>query len=320
MLGVDANKAKKRRSVLDTDDNWFPTPPQGDAVESSSIEQPAASGNSNMPPSVRRSPSLPPSSIPPPSPTSPGYLQSTNSAESSTSGAALTTPRQTTPKVRSRTGATYAYRTTPSNEDIDITSPPKSLTVLGSAAAAHPMLGEAQTASAQTSSEQQNGDSGMVLKCPQPVKPKSGRRKKRDELKRQVAAAQSPPAEIVPAAPTVLQTEDVSMHNVGQTGSSAVPARDEMGDEQDVNGTAKESSGDDDDPDLNMRAGLIVNGVRIQRQTVAFNDDVPSQWPYTPLSEIRDRALMSVVGVVSSVGKESTRATSGGTKHTSRAY
>ena len=330
LLGVDTNKAKKRRSVLDTDDNWFPTPPPGNAMESAPTSQAAISHSGNSQ-SVSRSPSLPPSSIPPPSPTTLGHSQSTNDAESSTSGATRLTPRQTTPKVRTRTGATYAYRTTPSNEEfapIDITFPPKSPTATGSATTAHPMLGEAspdvnQPASAfpaQSSSEQQNDDGGIVLRFPQPMKSKSARRKKRDEVKRQVAAAQSPPAEIVPAAPTILQTEDVSMHNVGQTGSSVVSARGETGDEQDMNGTAKESSGDDDDPDLNMRAGLIVNGVRIQRQTVAFNDDVPSQWPYTPLSEIRDRALMSVIGVVSSVGKESTRTASGGTKHTSRAY
>ena len=46
---------------------------------------------------------------------------------------------------------------------------------------------------------------------------------------------------------------------------------------------------------------------------MVLNDDVPSQWPYTALSQIRDRALMSVIGVVSSVGKEPTRTSTGGT-------
>jgi hypothetical protein len=183
------------------------------------------------------------------------------------------------------------------------------------------MLGEAphearRSASAQpsrSSSEPQNGDGGIVLRCPQPVKQKSARRKKRDEQKKQVAssaaAAESPsiPADIVPAVPAAVKTEDACRSSGGKE------------DEQSgSNEDARESTGDDDDPDLSMRAGLIVNRVSTHSLMAALNDDVPSQWPYTALSEIRDKALMSVIGVVSAVAKEPTRASSGGTNRTSR--
>jgi hypothetical protein len=340
LLRVDANKAKKRRFAPDTDVNWFSTPPPGDthldAVESDPSSQAviSPSGNSSLPPSVPRSPPLSPSSSPLPSTVHLGQPQITDTAESSTAGAALPTPRQSTPRARSRTGATYAYRTTPNHEEfapINLISLPESPTATGSATATHSMLGEApldgartaSAVSARSSSEPQNG----MLRCPQPVKHKSGRKKKRDGHKRLVAssgaAADSPaPAEIVPVAPAVSKTE----HSNGQTESDVALAREETppevaqsGSNEDANGTAKDLSGDDDDPDLSMRAGLVVNGVSILREMITLNDDVVFfQWPYTALSEIRDRALMSVIGVVSSVGKEPTRTTSGGTHYTSR--
>ena len=345
LLRVDANKAKKRRCALDTDVNWFSTPPPGDthfgAVESApSLEAVISpSGSSSLPPSVPRSPTLPPSSLPLPSLVHPGQPQITDTAESSTASAALPTPRQSTPRAKSRTGATYAYKTTPNHEEfapINLISLPESPTASGSATATHSMLGEApldagRTASAvpaRSSSEPQNG----VLRCPQPVKHKSGRKKKRDEHKRLVAssgaAADSPAsAEIVLAVPAVSKTEHITKeHSNGQTESDVVPAREETppevaqsGTHADANGTAKDSSGDDDDPDLSMRAGLVVNGVSIQCEMIALNNDVVFfQWPYTALSDIRDRALMSVIGVVSSVGKEPTRTTTGGTHYTSK--
>ena len=293
MLGVDTNKAKKRRVALDPDPNWFSTPPPGaahlDSVESAPSSQATVppSGNSSLPPSVPGSPSLPPSSLPLPSPTPPGHRQTVSNGESSTAGAALPAARQSTPRVRSRTGATYAYRTTPSQEDfapVNLIPLPESPTATGSATTARSMLGEAPpnvggTASApssRSSSEPHNGDGGTVLRCPQPVKPKSGRRKKRDEQKRLVAsstAAAGTPTlpEIAPAAPAVVNTEgskELSRGNNGRTVSNAAPARDEtppgavqLGSNEDASGTAKELSGDDDDPDLSMRAGLIVNGV-----------------------------------------------------------
>jgi hypothetical protein len=133
-----------------------------------------------------------------------------------------------------------------------------------------------RTASAEpsrSSSEPQNGDSGIVLKCPQPVKQKSGRKRRRDEQKKQVAssaaAVESPsaPAEIAPAAPAAVKTEDPCRHSGGREDEQS-------GSNEGANDTEKESGGDDDDPDLSMRAGLVVNGVRVQHQMVALNDDV----------------------------------------------
>ncbi|KAI9459437.1 hypothetical protein BJY52DRAFT_1148908 [Lactarius psammicola] len=185
------------------------------------------------------------------------------------------------------------------------------------------MLGEAppdvgRTASAlpsRDSSELHNGDGGIVLRCPQPGKQKSTRKKRRDEKKLgalSAAAAKSPsPAEIVPAAPAVVRIEDVHkvlcQRNDGRTESDVVPEKDDTPPElvtdaqpgverarsnEDVYGTAKEFSGDD--PDLSMRAGLIVNG-----------------WPYTALSQVRDKVMMSVIGVVSFMGKEPALTTKG---------
>ncbi|KAH9020446.1 hypothetical protein EDB85DRAFT_2095013 [Lactarius pseudohatsudake] len=314
--GSNINKAKKRRHALDAgtpDTNWFSTPPPGDtnldAMGSAPSSQAAipASGNSSLPPSD------PSSSFTPPSPTYAGHPPATNNAESSTAGAALPTRRQSTPRVKNRSAATYAYRTTPSHEElapIDLTSPPESPTATGSATIAHSILGEAppdvcRTASAlpsRNSSDPHNGDGGTVLRCPQPGKQKSGRRKKRDEKKLSSATAKSPsPTEIVPAALAVVKTEevhkDLCRSNDSRTELDAVLAREDTPPELVTNAQsgskdAKELSGDD--PDLSMRAGLIVNG-----------------WAYTALSQVRDKAKMSVIGVVSSVGKEPTRATTG---------
>jgi hypothetical protein len=194
------------------------------------------------------------------------------------------------------------------------------------------MLGEAppdvgRTASARGSSEPQNGDGGVVLRCPQPGKQKSGRRKKRDEQKRLVAlftaaAAETPstPAGIVPATSAVVKDEDVHKDLVSARDDTppelladAQPEVEQAGSNEDT----EEANGDD--PDLSIRAGLIVNGVSVQREIVALNDVAPSQWTYTALSEIKNRVMTSVIGVVSSVGKEPTRTATGGTNYTSRA-
>lgn len=222
-----------------------------------------ASGNSNLPPSVPGSPSAP-------SPT-----HATNNAESSTAGAAL--QRQTTPRVRNRSGATYAYRTTPSHEQlvpVDLISPPESPTAVGPAITAASMLGEAppdvgRTASAlpsRGSSEPHNGDGGIVLRCPQPGKQKSGRKRRRDEQKRlgalSAAAAAETPSTL---AGTVLATTAVVKNE--DTHKDLVPVREDSPPESVVDAAsgshedAKELN--EDDPDLNIQAGLIVNGVSL---------------------------------------------------------
>ena len=173
--------------------------------------------------------------------------------------------------MRHRTGATYAYKTTPSlaPQAIDLISPSKSPTASGPAATAHSMSGEAppdpgrtvSALSSRGSSELQNGDDG-VLRCPQPVKQKSGRKKKRDEQKR-------------------LKNEDVRNDLVPvkeetppELVTDVQPEVEQAGSNEDVEGTPKELDGDD--PDLSIRAGLTVDGVSLQRDTVALNDDVPS--------------------------------------------
>ncbi|KAI9446168.1 hypothetical protein H4582DRAFT_1904053 [Lactarius indigo] len=318
--GSNTNKAKKRRHALDAgppDTNWFSTPPPSathlDVVESAPSSQAAipASGNSSLPPSD------PSSSFPPPSPTHAGHPQVTNNAESSTAGAALPIRKQSAPGVKNRPAATYAYKTTPSHEElapIDLTSPPESPAATGPATTAHLILEEASADVCRTASsahpsrgpsEPHNGDGGIVLRCPQPGKQKSTRKKRRDEKKliaSSSAATKSPsPTEIVPVAPAVIKIEEVHKDpcrsDDGRTELDVVPAREDtppelVTDVQSGSKDAEESSGDD--PDLSMRAGLIVNG-----------------WPYTALSRVRDRVMMSVIGVVSSVGKEPTRTTTG---------
>lgn len=64
---------------------------------------------------------------------------------------------------------------------------------------------------------------------------------------------------------------------------------------------------------LNMRAGLVVNGVRFfaMRKYRVLTTSL-SQWPYTALSEIRCLVMMSIIGVVSFVAKEPTQTKTGG--------
>jgi len=293
-LGADTNKAKKRRFALDAtlDNNWFSTPPPGnsdpDAAESAHISQatPLASGSSNLPPSVQDSS---PGPCPPPSPTRADHPQIVNNAESSTAGAA---PRQSTPTVKYRALPTYAYKTTPSDEpfaSIDLISPLESPTAIGLANAGRSKLKEAPAdvghiasdLPSRSSSEPQNDDDGIVMKCPRPGKPKSTRKKKREEQKRlaalSVAAVESPsvPTEIAPAAPAIAKTEDD--HN--GLAWAVSPARKEtspdlVADAQAISnersGAAKESSGDN--PDSSMPAGIIVNGVSHLCEIVAHND------------------------------------------------
>ena len=199
-------------------------------------------------------------------------------------------------------------------------------------------MGRAASAiSSRGSSESHNGDGGIVLNCPRPVKNTSGRKRKRDEQKKLVrlsAESSSTPAGVVSAAPPVVKNgdahKDLHPRDDRQTESGVVVAKEDAppelitdaqpglqraGSNDNVDSTAKELSGDD--PDLSMRAGLIVNGVSLHPEIVAFNDVVPSQWTYTALSEIRNRAMMSLIGVVSSTGKEPTTAVTGGTNYTS---
>ncbi len=88
----------------------------------------------------------------------------------------------------------------------------------------------------------------------------------------------------MPAAPAVVKIEGVHKgpcRNDGQTVSDIVPAREDTPPELVTDAQPRiEQSGSnedvDDDPDLSMRAGLIVNGVSLQREIAALNDDVPS--------------------------------------------
>jgi hypothetical protein len=285
---IDANsrKAKKRKLNCDVSDvGWFSSPPPGDAHPTAEKRSLGSQTTTADDPIAA-------------SPNHTGHPGVTDDAEASTMSQ---TSRKSPLSSGHRQGAaTYAYRAAPSY----VRSTPVDLAILaspsgaGSTAPVSPMPGQIssemdrqQTLFSQGSSEPCNG--GGAVKLPPHGKQKSGRRKKREGLKKRAAS----PAAVLPAiaGPSSMPTEftsatpisaeidgvraDTTRGGDGRTeldvGVSSMPT--DTSPRQVINAQLEvqqagsleddstrkvpktEPSGDD--PALSMRAGLVVNDV-----------------------------------------------------------
>ncbi len=328
---------------------WFSTPPSVDGqygVEEGTFLAQATNARGlgltkSAEPSLASSSALAAS---PPNPRS--HLQERNDAGPSTSvgtPVVLSSSNKSPLTTRqSRGAATYAYRTAPSLEQsssIHLTPALESPSAANSAIPPIPMPSTSSHISAPNLVPPSRGSSepvnrGSTAEGQPPAKQKSARRRKREGSKRFAASAAtvltattdtSPdPIKNMPAVPMIVEDRDIcdpSGHHDGQTEKDLdVPSilADirpgqitivQSGGEQTRSGEIK-TEPDQDDPALSMRAGLIVNGVSFHHKTI-YLSTTSSQWPYTALSELRNSALMSIIGVVSSA-REPTQSQKGG--------
>jgi hypothetical protein len=333
---IGARKAKRRKPNCDISDvGWFSTPPPSNGypgIEQSFVGSQTTTASPNN--TTLRDDAEPSTSF--------GTLQTPRKSPPATG--------------KNQGAATYAYRTGSSHRrstPVHLATP-ESSSAASSTVPALPM--SRQTSSevdqrpvppSRGSSESRNGDS--AAECPPLGKQKSSRRRKREESKRRAALAAavlptvidaSPtPTESTPATSTAVDTgearADTCQGDNSQTDSSAsVPSMpadtspeqlisaqlgaQEAGLAEDVDGTRKtaEMEASDDDPALGMRAGLIVDGVSGHHGIHRHLSTTFLQWPYTAIFELRVRAMMSIIGVVSSVNKEPAKSQTGGTSYT----
>lgn len=269
-----------------------------------------------------------PTSSSEPLPTPPTDTEMENVARPSTSATAsvgLTSSKKlplTTGEGRG--AATYAYRAARSREP---SSPvgPASISEFSSAShSAIPPIPVPSTSRQQPSDRNaalpsrgpsEARDCSEASEGPPSTKQKSNRRRKREKLKEATLSAviippattNSPtPIKNTPTTPTIVEDKDI--HTEQATGGQ------QAGASEDVDGTGEIVNAEPiSDNSLNMRAGLVVNGVTFFSMTkYRILTTSLSQWPYTALSEIRPSVLTSIIGIVSFIAKEPTQTQKGG--------
>ena len=273
-LSVETNKVKKRKQTLNVDKpdvEWFSTPPLCDedlAVEGGTSGTQAAAGGPNPTNSSEPLPTPPADAemdidiFAGPSTSATGFVRPTGSRKPLTTG-------------EGRGAATYAYRTAPSHErssPLDPTSIPEISTVAHSAIPPVPVPSTAgQQLSGLSAALPSGGPSEALNNCratsegPPSGKQKSNKKKKGEkENSRDAAssAATMPSATAsTPTTPSALTTvEDKAMRTEHAMVSQL--RGQQAGPNEDVDNTGEILNTEpiSDDP-LNMRAGLIVNGV-----------------------------------------------------------
>ena len=271
----------------------------------------------------------------------PSTSATTSKVLSSSSKSPLTTGER-------RGTATYAYRTAPPCERGSPVHPTSIQEFSSAAIPPIPVPSTSRHPSRRNLVMPSEGPSeprnySTTSKEPPSNKRQSNRRRRREELKevasspdtvpRTTTKTPTPPKN-TPTPPIAAEDRDIcdpSRRDDGQieldTDVTVMP--DDMQPEQvtvvqsggeqagwgegDATGEIVNADPSQDDPVLSMRAGLKVNNVSVFDETISLVDDSVSQWPYTALSDIRPSALMSVIGVVSSVTKEPTQSKKGGT-------
>ena len=290
-IGVDTGKAKKRKQALSVDNSdtdWFSTP-HFDVDESTSRTQ--ATGAGSHSPTKSAEPSPPPASPSTLSASQPSasHAEVTGDAGSSTSVAVPVASSSSRKSGQNRGGATYAYRTARPAEQstpTHLVSVPESPETANSAVAPTPTPSTSKQIAGHSSLLPSRGSSepGSMSEGPPPAKRKSSRRKRREESKRLAASASTvlpatttdgSPGLVKPVVPKVVEGRDVCdppRRDDGQTvldldvPSTPADIKPEpstvaqAGGEQPRLGEDRTET-DQDDPALDMRAGVVVNGV-----------------------------------------------------------
>jgi hypothetical protein len=290
-IGVDSGKAKKRKQVSNVDNSdtdWFSTPHYG-VDEGTLRTQATSAGSHSLTKSAETSPPPASSSTLPASQTSASHAEVTGHAGPSTSVAAsvVSSSSQKSPLTmgQNRGRATYAYRTARSPEQstpIHFASVPESPETDNSAVPPTPTPSTSKQIAGHSSVLPSRGslEPGFTSEGPPPAKYKSVRRKKREETKRCAASASTvlpatatdaSPDLVRPVVPSTVEDGDVCdppRNDDGQTVLDLdVPSTPANVKPEPSTGREQLGSGEDrietdqDDPALNMRAGLIVNGV-----------------------------------------------------------
>ncbi|KAI9511113.1 hypothetical protein F5148DRAFT_1173785 [Russula earlei] len=294
----NAIRAKRRKQALSVDNpdmGWFSTPPSSDHRSATTV------GSSHLTELAEPWPHEISSHAMSPTPSSHPEVAQDEEASvttSVTSSISRTSPLST---ARSCGAVTYAYKTAPyeqSTSDHPISIPELSV----------PSISAIPSIAASSTSKKKSDRNSVP-----PSRGSSEQRNSNNRKKPSASAAAElatihafstspPPIGSVPVVPITVQSRDpnaASRPDHGQIDVAvlyqpypitvAQPTGEQAGSGEDVDNTrgVVKAESSLDDPALNMRAGLIVNG-----------------WPYTALSEIRNSALMSVIGVVSFVAKE----------------
>jgi hypothetical protein len=272
--------------------DWFSTPQLG--VEEGTFRTQATNAGSHSP-TKSAEPSPPPasSSTLSASQTSASHAEVTGDPGPSTSVVApvVSSSSRKTPLTtgQNRGGATYAYRTTRPPEQsapIHLASVPESPETTNSAVPLTPTPSTSKQIAGHSSVLPSRGslEPGFTSEGPPPAKHKSVRKKRREEAKRLAASAptvlpatttDASPDPVKPVVPNTVEGRDACdppRHDGGRTvldlDLASTPADTkpepstvaEAGCEQPRLGEDRTES-DQDDPALNMRAGLIVNQV-----------------------------------------------------------
>ncbi|KAH9981741.1 hypothetical protein BJV74DRAFT_853868, partial [Russula compacta] len=320
----NTRKGKKRRQALNVDNSdvgWFSSPPPSDGYPSveagTSGTRPTTTGGHSLTKSAEPLPHRVLSTLASSSALA-GHLEVGNDTQPSTSAntsvASSSLTKSPLTAGPSRGAATYAYRTAPSREQSSPVHLPSILESSSAANSAIPRIPIPSTSSA-------------TLGGPQHGKQKSSRKKRREESKKlaasvatkSLATARASPLPIQ-SVPTVLTAvENGDAHDLSRRDGSPVKLEGDVPtipadvppeqatvaqseDEEaglvkgvdDTVGILSAEPNRDEVAALSMRAGLIANG-----------------WPYTALSGMRHSALMSIIGVVSSVAKEPSQSVKG---------
>jgi len=296
---VDTGKAKRRKQALNVDNSdmdWFSTPHLGDShsgVEEGTFRTQATSAGSHSP-TKSAEPSPPPasSSTLSASQTSASHAEVTGDPGPSTSVVAVVSSSSRKSPLttgQNRGGATYAYRTARPPEQsapVHLASVPESPKTTNSAVPPTPTPSTSKQIAGHSSVLPSRGslEPGFTSEGPPPAKIKSVRKRRREEAKRLAASASTvlpattkdaSPDPVKPVVPNTIEGRDVCdtpRHDGGQTvldlDLQSAPADikpkpstvAEAGGEQPRLGEDRTET-DQDDPALNMRAGLIVNQV-----------------------------------------------------------
>lgn len=289
---ADSGKAKKRKQAMNVDNSdmdWFSTPHLDDSHSG------VGAGSHSHSPTKSAEPSPPPasSSSLSASQTSASHAEVTGDPGPSTSVAALvfSSSSRKSPLTtgQNRGGATYAYRTVRPSEQsapVHLASTPESPETTNSAVSPTPTSSTSKQIAGHSSvlPSRDSLEPGFTSEGPPPAKIKSTRRKRREEAKRLAAsaltvlpatAADASPDPVKPVVPNTVEGRDVCdppRHNGGQTVLDLdVPSTPadiklepstvaEAGGEQPRLGEDRTEIGQDD-PALNMKAGLVVNHV-----------------------------------------------------------
>jgi hypothetical protein len=258
----------KQKSNVDSPDvEWFSTPPPSDGnlgVEEESSGTQAAAGGPN---STNSFESLP---------TPPADAEMEDVTGPSTPAAAfvgLTGSRNSLPTTgEGRGAATYAYRTAPSRErssPLDPTSISEFSSAFHSAIPPIPVPSISAKQLLGSNAASPSGGPSEARNCsatseePSSGKQKSIRKKKREKSKGAASsAATMPPAATdsptTPITPTTVEDKDMRAEQI----MVAQPRGQQAGPNENVDSTGELVNGEPISDDLlNMRAGLIVNGV-----------------------------------------------------------